>query len=99
MKNHSFVQLEVGNTGGWAFGLNIATSFIVDDDPTPNVSQNLHVIVAERGRYRLETNDRIWYDQSGANAGEIKMPEVATSYPQFCQMLNSREVNAGSAKG
>jgi len=33
MPNGGFLQLEVGNTGGWASGINVAISLMLDRHP------------------------------------------------------------------
>src|SRR5437773_1888880 len=58
MPNGGFLQLEVGNTGGWASGINIAISLMLDRHPVPGISQHVHTHVAAREGFRVMTSDR-----------------------------------------
>jgi hypothetical protein len=82
-----YLQMEINNPGGSAFGLLHMVTSAVKDMPKRGISRNLHVCIVMRGEIRLATNNRRYF---GDSSDDIIMPPVAQSLPELDQMLSDR---------
>lgn len=89
--------------GGTATMLGSSVTTVLKRNPTPGISQHLHLCVVRRGEVQIWPND---HSQAGrweawslgppnsgvkdepADMNNFKMPRVATSFDELCQMLD-----------
>jgi hypothetical protein len=98
MENGGFLQLEVGNTGGWANGINFAISMMLDEHPVVGISQHVHTHVASREGFRIMISDRT-VNLGTPEERQIRMPRVAQNWEALLKMVEGLDVDAATAVG
>ncbi len=91
-----FLQLEVGNTGGWATGINMAISFMLERHPVQGISQHVHTHVASREGFRIMTSDRT-INLGTPQEKKIRMPRVAQNWMELVAMASALDIDAATA--
>jgi hypothetical protein len=86
VQNLDMLQAEVNNPGG--FGRYIASGMTRDlfFNAPPGVSRHLHVTIVGLDRLSVVANNTTHYPREGEPV-ELRMPNVAESYAEMCQML------------
>lgn len=90
------LQAEVGNLGGWGQTISFALGRVVECDPTPGISYHMHYADIRRGTITIYRNDRTDYPAGSAPIVH-RMPAVASSYGEFCAMVQERGFSAAGA--
>lgn len=97
LRLHSGInQAEVMNEGGWARTLMSCISRTINAHPTVGVSRHLSLLHVRHGGIYEENNDETIYPQDAVPI-EIRMPNIARSYPQFEDMSKRLNINSAEA--
>jgi len=63
-----------------------AISEVIRNNPQSNISRNLQIALIKKGQYSFGDNDTTIYYHSG-EVVDIKIPFIAKSYPEFCELI------------
>ncbi len=91
------MQMEVGNRGGYGQALLAFLSTVVNDTRVDGVSNHLHYCYVDRRGVMVGVNDYSIYPPVGEKI-DIKMPNVATSWEEFVELMNEEGVNLANAE-
>ena len=87
--NWNLFQAEVQNTGGWGRTIAHILSVTIERHLEPGISNHLHIADVRRGRITIYSNDRTDFLPNDEKQA-VRMPRTASSYTEFCQMLEDR---------
>ena len=85
---NSTLQSERSHPGGWGEHVGFLISRALADHPKRGISRHIHILTVRRGSILVETNYENIYPPEGPRI-EIRMPQVAQGYDQFCRMAES----------
>jgi hypothetical protein len=92
----SLSQMEVGMPGGSGFALLTRVWATLEQHPLPGVSRHAHLLVVERGAFKMHTSDRTEVPREGPEIFH-RMPPVAQSWPEFVQMASAQGLPTATA--
>lgn len=91
------LRLEIGNTGGWASGINTAISLLLERHPAEGISSHVHTHLAAREGWKVMTSSRRM-NVGTREETRIKMPPVAQSWAELMSMAERLDIDAATAK-
>ena len=94
-QNPNLLQMEGGVPGGYGFILHTMIQRVIEDYPQASVSPHVHYCLVRRGRIQIGNSDRTVVH--GAEWTEVRMPPVATSWPEFLRIAEAAELDASAA--
>jgi len=93
---HPLMQLDVGDTGGWATGIAFQLSRAIRKHPEQGISKYLHVGVVTRRKYHIMPYD--WSETKDGKWTEVRMPKVATNWSELVQLLSDSTLAPETAR-
>ncbi|WP_426339943.1 hypothetical protein ACN9MZ_27335 [Pseudoduganella sp. S-14] len=91
-------QAHLGGVHQWARTLAFGATIAVRDYPHAGISEHFHVIGITLGDMALMNNDMKTYPQEGEPV-VLQMPQVATSWLEFCDLAEVRHSSGAGAVG
>jgi len=92
----SLMQMEVAGIGASSVLLSMAMQKTIERNPSPGISSHAHICLVYRGVVDVRPNNCDQYPQSGEKI-EFRMPQVATSWSEFTQMVSGESHSAEGA--
>lgn len=92
----SLMGLEVGNSGGFGFGLGALVSHALRQEAHPGISKHVHVTLVRPDSIDTQQLDMTHFTAAGEPIAQV-MPLVARSWNEFKSLAGSRNLQAGSA--
>jgi hypothetical protein len=97
--DHKPVWFQTATMGPRGLGLGFALSLTrqLQDMPQRGISPHLHVCIVTRGQIQIAPNDYVAHAPDGTET-PFRMPAVARSMREFCDMLGALGLAAGAAR-
>lgn len=94
--SNPLLKAEVGMRGGYAIAIMHVIRMTIQDHPEATVSPHVHVCLVRRGEIRISNSDTTVYPRNGPPI-KIRMPPVATTWPEFERLCQDAGADAIAA--